>query len=54
MDEPRDCVLCDTAWGIVGALAALAILYVSADLLTGGRLTAAIFTREAVAGDGGD
>ena len=53
MDEPRECALCDTAWGAFAVVVALALGYIGLDLLTGGRVTGALFRTE-VAGDSGD
>jgi|HubBroStandDraft_1064217.scaffolds.fasta_scaffold15366_10 hypothetical protein len=42
-DQPRECPFCDRAWGLIGLTVAALIAAAGLDLLTGGRITAALF-----------
>lgn len=41
----KDCLICDRVLAAGGLVAALVLAYMSADLLTGGAITAALFGR---------
>lgn len=45
--DGKPCRPCEAAWGVIGILAGIVLLYMGADLLTGGALTAAISGRQA-------
>jgi hypothetical protein len=44
----KPCRPCEMAWGVIGLAAGIVLLYMGADLLTGGALTAMISGRRAV------
>jgi hypothetical protein len=50
-DEPRQCVFCERVWGLVGLAAGAVILYIGADLVTGGALTRMLFRTVEVSDD---
>lgn len=39
MDEKKECKFCERVWAAFGVALGLAFVYISVDLLTGGRLT---------------
>lgn len=45
IEEPevkKDCVLCNTVWGVFGVLIGIAFVFIGADLLTGGFISSLI------------